>query len=96
MAKKGSEGLDIIFSMYGTPSRSFIKIWAPLTQKCSVLSEYSQELMWKMSKNFAFEGITRGNSCMITPQELKKHRILKNSNHFYDHIWKKVIIMTKK
>ena len=28
--------------MYGTPSKSFVKIRAPLPQKCSVLSEYSQ------------------------------------------------------
>ena len=44
MVKKGFEGLDIIFSMYGTPSTSFVKIWAPFPRKCSVLSEYSQQL----------------------------------------------------
>ena len=44
MTKKGSEGLDTIFFMYGPPSRSFVKIWGPLPQKCSVLSEYSPML----------------------------------------------------
>ena len=45
MTKNGLEGLDIIFSMYGTTSKNFGKIWAPLPQMCSVLSEYSQQLV---------------------------------------------------
>ena len=65
MTKKGSEGLDIIFSMYGTPSRSFVKIWAPLPQKCSVLSEYSHKMNFEMTLKMTFE-ITFKMTFMMT------------------------------
>ena len=41
MTREGSGWLDINFSMSEPTPRSFVKIWAPLPQKCSVLSEYS-------------------------------------------------------
>ena len=41
MTIEGSGWLDINFSMPEPTPRTFVKIWAPLPQKCSVLSEYS-------------------------------------------------------
>ena len=41
MTIEGSRWLDINFSMSEPTPRRFVKIWAPLPQKYSVLSEYS-------------------------------------------------------
>ena len=42
MTKKCSEGLDLNFFMYWSTKKNFVKIGAPLVQKCSALPEYSQ------------------------------------------------------
>ena len=42
MTKKCSEGLDLNFFMYWSTQKIFVKIGAPLVQKCSALPEYSQ------------------------------------------------------
>ena len=41
MTKKYSEGLDLNFFMYWSIKKNFVKIGAPLVQKCSALPEYS-------------------------------------------------------
>ena len=41
MTKKCSEGLDLNFCMYWSTKKIFVKIGAPLVQKCLALPEYS-------------------------------------------------------
>ena len=52
MTKKCSEGLDLNFFMYWSTKKNFVKIGAPLVQKCSALPEYSQ--LWKFCKDDNF------------------------------------------
>ena len=47
MTKKCSEGLDLNFFMYWSTKKFFVKIGAPLVQKCSALPEYSHRLKYK-------------------------------------------------
>ena len=47
MTKKCSGGLDLNFFMYWSTKNFFVKIGAPLVQKCSALPEYSHRLKYK-------------------------------------------------
>ena len=50
MTKKCSEGLDLNFFMYWSTQKIFVKIGAPLVQKCTALPEYSHLIYLEMSE----------------------------------------------